>query len=51
MCKSGFGKSSTKKTEGAFAGVSFTQVMYDFIILQRCLGNPTHMKTWYASEL
>lgn len=39
-----------RRLRGFFRGIVYT-VMYDFIILQRCLGNLTHMKTWYASEL
>lgn len=33
-----------RRLRGFFRGITYT-VMYDFIILQRCLGNLTHMKT------
>lgn len=38
-----------RRLRGFFRGITYT-VMYDFIILQRCLGNLTHMKTWYAES-
>lgn len=33
-----------RRLRGFFRGIVY-MVMYDFIILQRCLGNLTHMKT------
>lgn len=33
-----------RRLRGFFRGIIY-MVMYDFIILQRCLGNLTHMKT------